>query len=151
MYKYIVRFTYNGQYYQPTTYASSSTWGKEGWQTNSNATDIRSQRLEFNAKFDSKLISQVLLKIKNELNLNQDEQSWFAQLKTIGESLNFAPSGKILKQNPEAYVGSVSDVAEMLRVTLTGKRNSPNLYYVMSVLGKEACDKRIDLVISKLS
>lgn len=106
--------------------------------------------LEFNSKFNQNIICQVLNKIKNELNLNQDEQSWFANLKEIGESLNFAPSGKILKQNPDSYIGSVSDVAEMLRITLTTKRNSPNLYYVMQVLGKEKCNQRIDLVISQL-
>lgn len=106
--------------------------------------------LEFNAKFQQDFICLVLQNIKEKLNLNQDEQSWFANLKEIGESLNFAPSGKILKQNPDLYVGSVSDVAEMLRITLTTKRNSPNLYYVMQVLGKEKCDNRIDLVISKL-
>jgi len=52
MYKYYVKFTYNGQYYQPTTYSSSSTWGENTWKTNSNATDIRSQRLEYNLKFE---------------------------------------------------------------------------------------------------
>ena len=53
MYQYYVKFTYNGQYYQPTTYASSSTWGSGEWQTNSNATDKKNERVSFNAKFAS--------------------------------------------------------------------------------------------------
>ncbi len=100
----------------------------------------------FNDKFGHELIINVLDNIKNKLSLNQDEQSWFNQLKEIGESLKFAPSGKIYKANPEQYVGSISDVAEILRITLTAKKNSPNLYYVMKVLDKQEVDRRIDLV-----
>lgn len=53
MYQYYVKFTYNGQYYQPTTYASSNTWFDPNWQINSNATDKVNERLAFNAKFAS--------------------------------------------------------------------------------------------------
>ena len=53
MYQYYVKFTYNGQYYQPTTYASSKTWGSNEWKTNSNATDKRNERVSFNAKFEA--------------------------------------------------------------------------------------------------
>lgn len=53
MKQYYVKFTYNGQYYQPTFYSSSETWGKEGWKTNSNGTDIRNERISYNAKFAS--------------------------------------------------------------------------------------------------
>lgn len=53
MYQYYVKFTYNGQYYQPTTYADSKTWGSSEWFVNSNATDTRSERLSFNLRFAS--------------------------------------------------------------------------------------------------
>ncbi len=53
MYQYYVKFRYNGQYYEPTTYASSDTWYDAGWQTNSNATDKTGERVAFNAKFAS--------------------------------------------------------------------------------------------------
>ena len=52
MNKYYVKFTYNGQYYQATTYSSPSTWGESTWKTNSNATDKRNERLSFNLKFE---------------------------------------------------------------------------------------------------
>ncbi len=50
--RYYVTFTYNGQYYEPTTYASSSTWGSPQWSTNSNATDVASERRAYNTKFE---------------------------------------------------------------------------------------------------
>ena len=53
--KYYVTFTYNGQYYEPTTYTSpydtTNGWGKGNWQTNSNATDIEAERNALNEKF----------------------------------------------------------------------------------------------------
>ena len=52
MYQYYVKFTYNGQYYQPVTFADSSTWGTADWKTNSNAKDIVAQREGFNVKFE---------------------------------------------------------------------------------------------------
>ncbi|NLC88232.1 MAG: hypothetical protein GX682_05650, partial [Clostridiaceae bacterium] len=57
MHKYYVKFIYNGQYYQPTTYTSpadaTNGWGKGNWQTNSNATDIKTERQSYNEKFAS--------------------------------------------------------------------------------------------------
>lgn len=112
---------------------------------------INNNPLEFNPKFNKETIVQVLNAVKAKLNLDQDEQSWFNNMKEIGEELKFAPNGKLYKQNPDQYVGSVADIAEMLRITLTTRKNSPNLYYVMRILTKEECDKRIDLVISLLN
>ena len=53
MYQYSVTFTYNGQYYQPTTFSGSSIWGTSEWTTNSNAKDSQDERKEFNLKFAS--------------------------------------------------------------------------------------------------
>ena len=70
-------------------------------------------------------------------------------MKEIGESLGFTGDRKAYKANPEAYKGTIGDVAEMIRIALTTKRNSPNLYYVMQVLGKQECERRFNQVISK--
>lgn len=110
--------------------------------------DLFKEKLPFSERLSPFLIKNVLNSIKENLSLEQDEQSWFNQLKQIGESLGFAPNGKLYKKNPDQYVGSVADIAEILRITLTGKKNSPNLFYVMKVLGKSHCDKRIERVIS---
>lgn len=52
MYQYSVTFTYNGQYYQPTTFAGANTWGTSEWVTNSNAKDNANERKAFNLKFE---------------------------------------------------------------------------------------------------
>ena len=52
MYQYYVKFTYNGQYYQPVTFADSTTWGTADWQVNSNAKDRKAERESYNVKFE---------------------------------------------------------------------------------------------------
>ena len=106
--------------------------------------------LPFNEKFDKAFIASVLEKLK-VLDLSLDEQSWFNNLKSIAVSLSFAENNKMFKSNPELYKGTVGDVAEMLRITLTSRKNSPNLYAIMQILGKEESVRRINYIISLLN
>ena len=106
--------------------------------------------LPFNEKFSKEDLKEALTAIKEKLNVNQDEQIWFNDLKEIGASLNYAANNKEYKVNPEAYKGNIGDLAEILRITLTGRKNAPNLCTVMYILGKEETDRRIDTVISLL-
>ena len=106
--------------------------------------------LPFNEKFDKAVIVEVLNALKDGLSLNQDEQSWFGNMKEIGSQHGFAGNNKEFKANPEAFKGTIGDVAELLRISLTGRKNSPNLYYVMKILGKAECNRRIELVIKSL-
>ena len=111
---------------------------------------ILSNPLPFNEKFSKETIVEVLEALRDGLSLDVDEQSWFALMKEIGGKHGFAGNNKEYKASPEAFKGSIGDVAEILRITLTGKKNSPNLYYVMKVLKKDECDRRINSVISLL-
>ena len=71
-------------------------------------------------------------------------------MKDVAVSLGFAANNKEYKAAPESFKGTVGDVAEILRITLTGRKNTPNLYYVMKVLGKAEVDFRISHIISSL-
>ena len=110
---------------------------------------ILKQGFSFNEKFTKEDIKAVLEGVK-ALSLEQDEQSWFNQMKEIGSGLGYATDRKALKANPELYKGGVSDIAEILRIALSGRKNTPNLYYVMQILSKEVCLQRIDKVIATL-
>ena len=111
---------------------------------------LLSEPLPYNEKNSKETIIDVLTGLKEGLSLDQDEQSWFANMKEIGMAHGFAGNKQEYKANPEAFKGLIGDVAEILRITLTGRKNSPNLYYVMRILGKKECDRRIDKVISLL-
>ena len=106
--------------------------------------------LPFNEKATKENIIEILEALKEGLSLEQDEQSWFNNMKEIGVAHGYAGNRQEYKANPEAYKGLIGDVAEILRITLSGRKNSPNLYYVMRILGKEECDRRIDKVVSLL-
>ena len=112
--------------------------------------EIKNGVLLYNEKFSKEDLIEALSTIKNNLSINQDEQAWFNNLKEIGTSLNYAANNKEYKANPENFKGNIGDLAEILRITLTGRKNAPNLYSVMVVLGLEESHRRIDYVISLL-
>lgn len=74
---------------------------------------------------------------------NDDAQVWFSKLKEVAANLGFAAEMRDYKANPEAYKGNVSDVAEVLRIAVTGRANTPDLWTVMQILGAEETKKRI--------
>ena len=49
-----------------------------------------------------------------------------------------------LKKNPDAYKGHVGDVSTVIRVAVTGRRNTPDLYAIMSLLGEDKVKARLN-------
>ena len=72
-----------------------------------------------------------------------DAQVWFSKVKELVASLGFAAEMRDYRANPEAYKGSVSDVAEVLRIAVTGRANTPDLWTIMQILGEERTRARI--------
>jgi len=80
-----------------------------------------------------------------------DEQNvWFDKVKAIAESLGYASDMKAYKANPEQFKGSVADISMFLRVAVTGKLNSPDMYEVMRILGTERVNARIQALINTI-
>ena len=78
-----------------------------------------------------------------------DNNAWFEAIKRIADEIGYASDMKAYKQNPELYKGNVADVSMFLRVAVTGKMNSPDLYEVMKILGYERTINRIHNAIMK--
>ena len=74
---------------------------------------------------------------------NDEKDVWFNKIKDVAEKCGYAREVKEYKQNPEKWPAHVGDVSTVLRVILTGRRNTPDLYEIMKVLGKEEVTKRI--------
>ena len=72
-----------------------------------------------------------------------DKQTWFNKMKDLAEEMGYCREVKEYKANPEAYKGHVGDISTVIRVKLTGRSNTPDLYEIMQVLGKEELLKRI--------
>ena len=73
---------------------------------------------------------------------NDDKQVWFDKIKDVAEKLGYAREVKEYKANPENWAGHVGDVSTVIRVVLTGRRNTPDMYEIMQVLGKDENQKR---------
>ena len=72
------------------------------------------------------------------------------QVKAIACELGFTTDMKAYKANPEAFPGTVADVSTFLRLAVTGKTNSPDLYTVMQILGFDAVVARVRAAIDSL-
>ncbi len=72
-----------------------------------------------------------------------DGSQWFDKVRSLGESLGYAGKPKDYKKNPEQYKGHVGDVSGVIRLAVTGRTNSPDMYCVMNVLGRETMEQRI--------
>jgi glutamyl-tRNA synthetase len=76
--------------------------------------------------------------------------TWFEKIKDIADMLGFASDMKAYKQNPEAYKGNVSDISMFIRLAVTGKLNSPDMYSVMQILGYDRVINRVNEMIKVL-
>lgn len=100
---------------------------------------------------DKTTIIKVLTAFLDTYDYTDPQDTWFSKIKDIAASIGYAPEMKLYKQNPSAYAGNVADVAEMIRIAVTGRKNSPDLYAVMEAIGEESVRRRINSMIESLS
>jgi len=81
---------------------------------------------------------------------NDDKTVWFDKVSAIGEGLGFAAKTKDYKENPENYKGHVGDVSMVIRIAVCGRKNAPDLFDVMQVLGADKTVSRIKNAINEL-
>jgi len=107
---------------------------------------IENNTLEYNPKFTKEEINTVLNAHLNNLGLDLIEEEWFNNLKATMKPLGYAANKKEMKEDPEFYKGTIGDASEMIRISLTGRKSSPNLYYVEKILGEEKIKERFNKV-----
>ena len=98
---------------------------------------------EIPENFDKNDISAVFKAFSESYDESADQNEWFANIKAIAEQNGFCPDMKQYKADPSAFKGSVADVSMCLRVAVTGRLNSPDLYEVMQILGREEVLNRL--------
>ena len=104
----------------------------------------------FDQKFSRETISDVLTRFLEGFDPADDSAVWFNKVKEITTALGFAADMKEYKAEPEKFGGSVADVSTFLRVAVTGKTNSPDLYTVMQILGYDRTVARIRAAMETL-
>ena len=82
--------------------------------------------------------------IEKYYDQKDEQQDWFEKIKDLSEEFGYAREVKEYKANPDNYKGHVGDVSTVIRVALTTKSMTPNLYDIMKLFGKERIIKRIE-------
>ena len=108
------------------------------------------QKPVFDERFDKAVIRTVLEKFLAVYNPADDSSAWFDKVKSITEEIGFTTDMKAYKADPDAFPGTVADVSTFIRQAVTGQTNSPDLYTVMQILGKERSIARIQAVLNTL-
>ena len=105
----------------------------------------------FDGKFDKAVILDVLNRFLETFDIDDDSGIWFDKVKEITNAIGFTTDMKAYKADPAAFPGTVADVSTFIRLAVTGQVNSPDLYTVMQILGKDRTIARIQNAISQLS
>lgn len=91
---------------------------------------------------DKEEIKKIITEYLSVYDENDDKDTWFNKVKDVAEKFGYAREVKEYKKNPENYKGHVGDISTVIRVALTGRRNTPDLYEILKNLGKERIEKR---------
>lgn len=94
--------------------------------------------------------AEILEAYRGVYDKNETAEEWFPKVRDMAESLGYAKAPKLYKKDPDQYKGHVGDVATVIRVAVTGRRNSPDLYEILQVLGYDEFLSRIDSALKNL-
>ncbi len=109
------------------------------------------QKPDFGDKFSKDIIISVLNKFLATYDFADDSTVWFDKVKAITAEIGFTADMKAYKADPTAFPGTVADVSAFIRLAVTGKTNSPDLYTVMQILGYDRTVARIRAAVQALA
>ena len=128
-------------------YASYSDIKNHIWYMFDELFNSNNANYEFQKINDKEEIKNILNEyVTNCYNEEDDKETWFNKIKQLCDKLNYASNMKDYKENPDQYKGNVADISTVIRVALTTKCMTPDLYEIMKLLGKERIIKRITML-----
>ena len=111
---------------------------------------LKSGPLPFNEFISKDVIKALLKDFADNYDLKEDESTWFNSMKVLGTKHGFADDRKVYKKNPTEYNGWYADAISLIRIAVCASSQSPKLYDVLKILGKDEVVRRISLVIDTL-
>ena len=105
--------------------------------------EIADLSIELPENITSDMAKEILELYVEEYDASRDKDSWFTHIKEMCEKLGYTPNVKEYKKNPDAYKGHVGDVSTVIRLAVTGRKNTPDLYAIMQILGEEEVKSRL--------
>ena len=98
-------------------------------------------------RLDNEEVKKLLKAYLDSYSHEDDNSVWFDKLKAIADSNGYASDMKAYKAEPEKYKGNVSDVAEVVRIAVTGHANTPDLWSIVHIMGEDQMRQRIEKII----
>ena len=98
-------------------------------------------------RLDNEEVKKLLKAYLDSYSHEDDNSVWFNKLKAIADSNGYASDMKAYKAEPEKYKGNVSDVAEVVRIAVTGHANTPDLWSIVHIMGEDQMRQRIEKII----
>lgn len=106
------------------------------------------QQYEFQKINDKQEINKIITTyIEKYFNIEDDKETWFNKIKDLSEECGYARETKEYKQNPDAFKGHVGDISTVIRICLTRRANTPDMYEIMKVLGEKSVIERLKKAI----
>jgi len=103
---------------------------------------------EYQKVTDENEIKTILTEYSNNyFDINDDKDTWFNKMKELAEKLGYAGNIKDYKENPDNYKGNITDISMVVRVALTSKSMTPDLYDIMRLLGTDRMKKRVEMAL----
>ena len=98
-------------------------------------------------RLDNKEVKKLLKAYLDSYSHEDDNSVWFDKLKAIADSNGYASDMKAYKAEPEKFKGNVSDVAEVVRIAVTGHANTPDLWSIVHIMGEDQMRQRIEKIL----
>ena len=108
------------------------------------------KNVQFPENYDKKSVKQILSLYPNFFNKDDDQSTWFGRIKDLAGNIGFAREVKEFKKDPTLYKGHCGDVSTILRIALTGRTMTPNLYSICMLLGKDRIKDRLQKCLDNL-
>lgn len=110
-----------------------------------------SQEYPYQVVNEKQEIEKILkLYLEKYYDPSDDKQAWFDKIKELAGEMGYAKEVKEFKANPDQYKAHVGDVSTVLRVALTGRTNTPDMYEIMQIMGKDSMTKRFEKAIAEM-
>ncbi len=113
--------------------------------------EFKTDLSELPESLSKETVKKVLVSYASTYEQAADNSEWFAHMKELCKPLGFTENVKEYKKNPEQFLGHVGDVSTVVRVAVTGRKNTPDLFSIMTVLGKDRVLARLNAAIKALS
>ncbi|MDF2840233.1 MAG: glutamate--tRNA ligase [Clostridia bacterium] len=112
--------------------------------------ELTKEGYEFPENLPNDDVLAVLEAYKNTYNKADDKDTWFERAKAAAEGLGFARDAKTYKKDKESFKGHIGDFMSVIRVAISGRKNTPDLYELLDIMGEERLQARFEKAIKSI-